>query len=63
MLRLSRRAGEGIIVGENQAIEFRLLSVVDGVVEVGVIAPKEVRILRDELLRGARGAANGEKPE
>lgn len=63
MLRLSRRAGEGIIVGDNQTIEFRLLQVADGVVEVGIIAPKELRILRDELVRrpGKTQAGEGSK--
>ena len=48
MLVLSRRPGEAILVGDN--IEIRLLSIRGGAVPVGINAPKDVKVLREELL-------------
>lgn len=54
MLKLRRREGEAIVVNEN--ITFRIF-VVDGKeVTVGIEAPKEIPVLREELLK--RGKKN-----
>lgn len=48
MLILTRKAAEGIRVGES--IEIRVISIRPGVVRIGLEAPRSVRILRSELL-------------
>ncbi|MEA2639292.1 MAG: carbon storage regulator [Chloroflexota bacterium] len=48
MLILSRRVGEGIIVGHD--VELVVLGVDGAHVRIGVRAPQNVRILRKELL-------------
>jgi carbon storage regulator len=47
MLVLSRRLNESIKVGDE--IRIVVLSVKNGVVRIGIDAPKEQRILREEL--------------
>jgi carbon storage regulator len=48
MLVLRRRAGESIVIGDDIEIEF--LEVNAQAVKIGVKAPREVTILRKELL-------------
>lgn len=49
MLVLSRRLGEGIHIGDD--VTVHILRVGDGgEVRIGVDAPPELRILRDELI-------------
>lgn len=49
MLVLTRRPGEAIVIGQD--IEVRVLSVTrDGKVRLGLTAPEEVLILREELV-------------
>lgn len=48
MLVLTRRAGEKIKIGEN--IVVSILSVEGGVVKIGIDAPREITILRMEVL-------------
>ncbi len=47
MLVLSRRLNESIKIGDE--IRVVVLSVKNGVVRIGIDAPKEQRILREEL--------------
>ena len=50
MLVLTRRSGEAIVIGQD--IEVRVLSVDrQGKVRLGLTAPEEVLILREELVR------------
>ena len=48
MLLLSRKVGESIIIGEN--IKLMVVEVRGGVVRIGIEAPKDVLIYREELL-------------
>lgn len=51
MLVLSRKAGESIMIGDK--ITVTVLSIRAGAVRIGVNAPADQMIMRDELLRGA----------
>ncbi|MDX9813996.1 MAG: carbon storage regulator CsrA [Sulfurimonas sp.] len=48
MLVLGRRVDESIVIGED--IKITVVSVEKGVVKLGIEAPKEVAILREELV-------------
>lgn len=48
MLVVTRKLGESIIIGEN--IEISILEVSEGTIRIGINAPKNVRILRKELI-------------
>lgn len=48
MLVLTRKQGETIRVGEN--IEIKVIRMEKGSVRIGIVAPKDVRILRGELV-------------
>ena len=48
MLVLRRRAGEALLIGDNIEIEF--LEISAQAVKVGIRAPKDVSVLRKELL-------------
>ena len=48
MLVLKRKAGESIIVADN--IEIKIIEVEEGRIKIGIDAPKEVSILRKEVL-------------
>lgn len=48
MLVLSRNIGETIQIGEN--IEVQILSIARGQIRVGISAPREIQIVRTELL-------------
>jgi len=47
MLVLSRKVGESIIIGDN--IQVMVLKVENGVVKIGIMAPSDVRIYREEV--------------
>ncbi|WP_428738087.1 carbon storage regulator CsrA [Sulfurimonas sp.] len=49
MLVLARKVDEAIVIGDN--IVVKVIAVENGVVKLGIDAPKEVSILRDELAR------------
>ena len=53
MLCLTRNAGETIVIGEN--IEVRILSVSGQRVRLGITAPADVSVWREEVLRRVRG--------
>jgi len=48
MLVLTRKTDEAIVIGEN--IVVQVISVENGVVKLGIDAPKEVSIIRNELI-------------
>ena len=48
MLVLARKTDESIVIGEN--IVVKVISVENGVVKLGIDAPKEVSIIRNELI-------------
>ncbi|MCE9620967.1 MAG: carbon storage regulator [Actinomycetia bacterium] len=57
MLVLTRRQGETFVLGDD--IEIEILDIKPGVVRVGIRAPRQVRVLRSELIH-AVAAANRE---
>ena len=48
MLVIRRRAGESLLIADN--IEIEILETGPGQVKLGITAPREVRILRKEIL-------------
>ena len=48
MLILTRRVGESVMIGDN--VEITVLGVKGGQVRIGVKAPKEVSVHREEIL-------------
>ena len=48
MLKLTRRPGEQLLIGKNVVVE--ILEVSGNQVRLGVAAPKDVKVLREELL-------------
>jgi len=58
MLVLSRKINESLIINDN--IRVTVLGVQGGKVRIGVEAPQDVRILREELER--RDERRGERP-
>ena len=48
MLVISRKAGESLIVSEN--IKITIISVANDKVSIGIEAPKDIKIVRQELL-------------
>ncbi len=65
MLILRRRTGESLVIGEN--VRITVIDSSDGAVRLAIDAPKEIPILRSELLQAAdanRDAANEQvRPE
>lgn len=47
MLVLRRRQGESLLIGDN--VEVQILELTSQAVKLGIIAPKEISILRKEL--------------
>jgi carbon storage regulator len=52
MLILSRRPGESLTIGDN--IVVTVVSVNGNQIRLGIDAPREVRVLRDEIYRAIR---------
>lgn len=50
MLILTRREGETLLIGDN--IEVTVVAVQGGQVRLGITAPREVQVLREELVDG-----------
>jgi len=48
MLVLARKVDESIIIGDN--IVVKVVSIENGVVKLGIEAPKEIAIIRNELI-------------
>lgn len=55
MLVLTRKIGEGILIGEN--VEVVVLSNNHGKVRLGIRAPREVPVVRDEIIKRERDNA------
>jgi carbon storage regulator len=47
MLVLTRRPGQGLLIGDS--IEVRVIRIVGDRVVLGVVAPREIAVVRDEL--------------
>jgi carbon storage regulator len=60
MLILTRKVGETIRIGES--VTVRVLEVRGGQVRLGLDAPSDVRILREEIYRPEPIAADGKPP-
>ncbi len=52
MLILTRKQGEAIAIGDN--IQIQVLNVKRGQVRIGINAPREVKVDREELLDESR---------
>lgn len=59
MLILTRRGGESIIIGEN--IKVTLLSVRGGQASLGIEAPAEINVVREEIV--GKYSQNGQKQD
>jgi carbon storage regulator len=53
MLVLTRRVNESIVIGDD--ISVKILSLSGSQVKLGINAPKDMRVLRREVLGGASG--------
>lgn len=51
MLILTRQVGEDIVIGE--AVTVQVLGIKQGQVRLGIQAPKQIKVLRGELLDDA----------
>lgn len=52
MLILTRREGESVIIGDH--IEIRVARIENDTVKLGIIAPRELTVFRDEVYRKIR---------
>jgi len=59
MLVLSRKVGEKILIGDNIAVT--VVRVAQGVVRIGVEAPEEMPIVREEIKDQLKTARQGPK--
>ncbi|WP_029688949.1 carbon storage regulator CsrA [Thermoanaerobacter sp. A7A] len=48
MLILTRKVGQAIVIGED--IEIKILEIDDGQIKLGITAPKNISVLRKELM-------------
>ena len=55
MLILTRQVGEDIVIGE--AVTVSVLGIKQGQVRLGIQAPKQIKVLRGELLNDADRSA------
>ncbi len=51
MLILSRRIGESLVIGENPTITATVINIHGNQVKIGISAPKDVPIDREEIRR------------
>lgn len=55
MLILTRRTGETLVFGDNREIEVTVLGVKGNQVRIGVTAPKDVPVHREEIYLRIKG--------
>ena len=60
MLCLSRKAGEGFVIGPD--IRVVVVKIENGQAVIGIDAPREVVIMREELLRKQDGTEDPNDP-
>ena len=60
MLVISRRAGESLLIGDG--IEVRVLEISAARVKLGIVAPSEVTVLRDEVLLARQSNVEAARP-
>lgn len=64
MLVLSRKVGEKILIGNN--ISVTVVRVAQGIVRIGIEAPQNLTVVREELIErmpAAAGAKSSSPPE
>ncbi|MFA9380361.1 MAG: carbon storage regulator [Acetanaerobacterium sp.] len=49
MLVITRKINEGVVIGDN--IELIIVDVLGDKVKIGISAPREIRVVRNELLQ------------
>ena len=59
MLVLSRKVGEKILIGDEIAVT--VVRVAQGIVRIGIEAPKEMPIVREEIKKQAQGDGQKKK--
>jgi len=52
MLVLSRKLNESIVIGDDVVV--KVISIERGVIKLGIDAPREITIIRNELLEGVK---------
>ena len=52
MLVLSRKLNESIVIGDDVVV--KVISIEKGVIKLGIDAPREITIIRNELLEGVK---------
>ncbi len=57
MLVLTRKEDESLVIGGN--VKLTILSIKGGQVRVGIEAPREVSVHREELLAGSQSSREG----
>jgi carbon storage regulator len=57
MLILSRRVGESLVIGENPTITATVINIQGNQVKLGITAPKEVSVDREEIRRMKKSLA------
>ena len=63
MLVLSRKLGERVIIGTGEnAVVVTVVDIDRGKIRLGIEAPKNVPIMREELLTKPHGENNGHAP-
>ena len=60
MLVLTRKKGQSILIGDN--IEVKILDIKGNYVSVGVSAPRDVNVFRNELLEGSNNSKEETAP-
>ena len=61
MLILTRRVGEGLKIGDE--VEVTILGIKGNQVRIGILAPKEVPVHREEVYRRIRAEAEKQRNE